>query len=352
MPSYKSIQPDSVKANYGPNENISFSLNHNGEKIVPDTIRVYGELQIVNNNDTCVADTDTGIHSVWANISVEFEKVGLVQNLLSPARYQKMRSQALQSDGQKIASSRNVVALKLARSNQMNSLLKGKAGTADRMPFMCPLYCLMNESSQAVPYSRTGQITINLRTASTNEFLSHGDANTTYQLNDLELHYQTQPEADKDSKTPVKALTHYSVKHIISSSRASVSTRVPATVQSVAVSFIPSAQENQPDQNHLKCSLPDGVESIQFTFNDGQDLVKFPLKEREEILMNYFHSMGSSPYNSIRISQMDLSGNQYGQGLNFGTLVDLTNQSLGYEMVSGIAVPTSMYMYFSGVVEF
>ena len=212
--SYKSVFPDSVKPSYNPNENVSFSLEFNNESLVGGSVRLYGVLDFyVNNADTLGTDTidrQTGIHSVFSSISVSTEKQGVIQQLIQPARFRKMRQQASQTEGDLVARNDNVSCLCVARTNQMNSLLKGKFGSQNVQPFTCPLDVCLNQSVGNIPFQKTGKITIDIRTASVFQFMNGTEGAANYQLKDLELHYQTTKENPKE---PVEMLTFYSMKY-------------------------------------------------------------------------------------------------------------------------------------------
>ena len=352
--SYKSVFPDSVKTSYNPNENISFSMEFSNESLVGGSVRLYGQVNFkvggVDTLGTDTIDTLTGVHSAISSISVSTANQGVIQQLLQPARFRKMRQQASQDVGDLVSRSDNVTALCTARTNQMNSLLKGKAGSENIQPFCIPLDVCLNQTNGNVPFSKTGKITIDLRTASAFQFMNGTNATAKYELNDLELHYQTAPENPKEQ---VEMLTSYSMKYIADSSRTSIRTRVPAEAISCSISMMPTDEENAHEHNALKCAVPPGLQSVQYNLNDGLNLVRYEMKTREQQLLNYFESLGENDKNQISISEMDLSNNEFGLGLAFGGPVDLSQKPFGFDMVSSIDNTTkhSVYLFFQGLIR-
>ena len=352
--SYKSVNPDSVKSSYNPNENISFTLDFSNEAIVGGSVRLYGQVNFyVGNADTLEKDTidaQTGIHSVLNSISVSTQKQGVIQQLLQPARFRKMTQQGGQTVGDLVSRSDNVSALCAGRTNEMNGLLQGKAGSQNVQPFCFAVDCCLNQANGNIPYSKTGQVSIDLRTSSVFQFMNGAFVTANYELNDLELLYQTAPENPKES---VEMLTTYSMKYIADSSRTSIRTRVPAQCISVSISMMKTSEENTHAHNALKCEVPPGLTSVQYNLDDGLNLVRYEMKTREEQLLNYFESLGENNKNQISISQMDLSNNEFGLGLHFGEPVDLNKKPFGFDMISSIDNTNkySVYLFFRGVIS-
>lgn len=365
MPNYRQVFPDSVKSQYNPNETVQFSLSFLNEALLAGSVRVSGDLEITSGGGgDDMYDVQVGIHSVWSSINVSFAKMGMVQSLLQPARFQKMVVQGLESQGEQISSSSNSVALKLARQNQCADFIKGVEGTA-KLPFVCALTCLLNTApvGTPIPFSKTGLIQVNLRTASIYEFLTSESSGTgqTYKLSNLALHYQTASANSVKSSSPLRFRTFYSVKAIVDSSLHSSNIRVPSRCQSVSISFVPTANENVVNHNTLQCDFPTGLKSVQYGLNDGIDVFqRYTLENREEWLLNYKQSLlpfGNTPYNQLRLREIVQDDREFGLGLRFGSgdgySVDLTNQPLNFNMESTIsnANPHAVYFFFQGVVS-
>ena len=355
---YKAVLPDSIRGAYKPNENVTFKLSFEGHKIKKESLRLNGVLKFTDTTGDattdfkdCQYDALTGIHGAFVGIVTEFDKVGVVENLQEYPRWHKMKMGALQDDSQALAVSDNVTSLKLSDDRMTNSFLYGAKDTKV-LPFSCNIDIMMNRTNNDIPYSKTGDIKIQFRIASNAEFYSASDTTRTrnWVLEDLELTYQCSESLPADKKKVVSGTAYYNVKHTISSNLASISTKVPAICNAVSCSFIPTADENQQAKNNLAVVRPPGISSIKWNFNDSLSMVHFEMKTDEEILHNYFASMGRSPYHYVRSRNY----NNFGVGLNFGTPVDLNKNKIGLEFTSSVdnTAPYSLYMFFHSFVSF
>lgn len=346
---YKSILPQSQKDSYGQNENIDFNLSFEGQSIKRGSLRISGNLALANVYATQI-DGQTGIHGVFSSVVTEFQTKGVVENLQQYPRLHKMKMLARQDDPQTLSASVNVTSLKLPRDEMTTSFLAG-AVRLDTLPFCCKLDMMLNRTDSDIPYSKTGAVRISLRTASYAQFMTGASVNTTYALTNLELHYQVSESA---KSVPVHATTYHLIKHSIDSNNVSVSSRVPAVVQSVSCSFILTSRENSNDFNNLECAELPEVSRLQWTFNDAMNVVKYDITNREEILYNYLKSMGRSDYNSVRTTDLVNESRTYGMGLDFYGGINLLNQKLGLDVVSTADNTNvySMFMFFRSVVQF
>ena len=125
---------------------------------------------------------------------------------------------------------------------------------------------------------------------------------------------------------------------------------IPIPVRSVSCSFIQQVTESTPNANWFSLDEPPNVQLVDFNFNCMNQVVKFGLKDREEILRNYLMSMGSSGRHALSPTpgtQVD----SYGVGLNYTSLI--TNTKLTLNILSDVsgASPYNIYLYFKGVVE-
>lgn len=344
---YKSIYPTSQRSEYLENTNVSFRLSFEGQQIVQNSVRLCGNLSVSTIGGSSY-DAPTGIHGAISQVSVEMAKRGMVESLQALPRWMKMQSETRQNDTEILSNSVNTTSLTLARDDQTTKFLDG-VKELNVLPFACRLNCCLNNANGAIRWSRTGAITLNLRLASKDQFLTGTTAATAYKLTNLELMYQTVPE--QKSNKPVQSSTYYMVKHTLNSANSSINTKIPQNVQSVSASFILADRENNKDYNNLECAVLPSVSRVQFTFNDSQNLVLQNMSSEQEILYNYLRSMGVRDFNNIRVNTLVNESKSYGIGLNFYRPV---SERVGLEIVSGVQsnTPTSMYLYFRSVISF
>lgn len=344
---YKSILPTSQRSEYLENTNVSFRLSFEGQQIIQNSVRLCGHL-FVDNIGASTYDAPTGIHGAVSQVSVEMAKRGMVESLQGLPRWMKMQSETRQNDTEILSNSVNTTSLTLAKDDQTQKFLAG-VKELNKLPFACRLNCCLNNANGAIRWSKSGAITLNIRLASKDQFLTGTTAATAYKLTHLELMYQTVPE-QKSSK-PVESSTYYMVKHTLNSANSSINTKIPQNVQSVSASFILASRENSSTFNNLECAVLPSVSRVQFTFNDSQNLVLQNITSEQEILYNYLRSMGVRDFNNIRVNTLVNESKTYGIGLNFYRPV---SERVGMEIVSGVAsgTPTSMYLYFRSVLSF
>ena len=354
---YKSVLPNSQRSSYGPNENVNFKLSFEGTKMKKGSLRLNGKLKFTDTTADAVTNFKdvqysalTGIHSAFVGIVSSFDKMGVVENIQDFPRFHKMKMMSLSDTSQAVAVSDNITSLKLASDLQTNSFLYG-AKTYKYLPFSCDLDIMVNRTNRDIPYSKTGDINLQFRLASNAEFYTATDTTRgrSWELQDLELTYQCEASTPADNKQKVSGTAYYSVKHSISSNLSSINTNVPAVCNAVSCSFVLTANENQQDKDHLGIVRPPGISSVKFNFNDSLSMVHYEMKSDEELLLNYFRSMGNSPYHDVNIRDYD----GFGIGLKFGP-VDLNKNKLGLELLTSIdnTNPHSLYMYFHSFISF
>lgn len=135
-----------------------------------------------------------------------------------------------------------------------------------------------------------GGCKVSFRLATDEQFLFGANAaDYSYALYDLRIEYKTVP--DTGSPGPVVFETIHMIKTTAESNNTSISTWVPAVVQSVSMVFHVDSLLNNAVSNHLQLQQPPDVQRVEFSFNDSTtSYYNFALESQQEILYNYQQS--------------------------------------------------------------
>lgn len=237
---------------------------------------------------------------------------------------------------------------------QVKKVLDKQLVTQVYKPTVKPKKERFNKSSQHISYKKTGGVKLSLRLATNSQFLYGSDAgNYSYALYDLRLEYQTVP--DKGSGNLAFETIHM-IKTTAESNNTSISTRVPAVVQSVSMVFHKDAQLNTAVYNHLQLEEPPAISRVTFSFNDSlTSYYNFSLETVQELLYNYQMSWGVDGGSKSNLNFPMLNKNEnFGVGMPFGQYIDMTKGSkFGVNILSDItsALKYGVFMYFRGIVQ-
>lgn len=365
---YRSVEPLAKKTNYQQNNNIDFTLDFQGQKLVANSLRLSGKLivktaastddtNIVTNQDICF-DSKVGIHNFFEQFSVSFQNQGMINIFQQYGRWVRMNSDC-KMDENDFYSSDMTVELRAPHNQQSKTVLKGEdnltlaatTGTASSF-YMKPLICL-NMCSGNIRYEKTGQILLSCQLANNLNALfgTAVNANTTYELRDLILHYQTIADDGVDERVVMNTL--HQTKADIDSGNGTVTSQVAALANSVSCSFIDVNHVGVANWNNQETENVPNFQEVQFLFNDSSTYVNFPIQDRVEVIDNYVDSMKVNGDNKRSIAlptQMDrFSG--FGVGLNWNKYIDFRNNKFTLNIKSDID-NTRQYnvcMFFHGV---
>ena len=370
--SHNTIFPLSTRANYRANDIVDWLLTFDGKQIIQNSIRITGKVRV--DTDANIKDSSTvsrldvskdvqidgtvGIASAFQSITCSSDNQGVIENQNEHPRYVKAKSVATHTAQQLFTDCRNTTELRTGEDVHTKYLLYGNSGTtADdcQIPFSWKPDIAFNKSSQNISSKKTGGLKLSVRLATDAQFLFGADAATySYALYDLRLEYKTVPDAGASGNLVFETI--HMIKTTAESNNTSISTRVPATVQSVSIVFHRDKDLNQPIPNHLQLQQPPGVSRVEFSFNDSlTTYYNFSLDTMQEILYNYQQSWGGAYGSKSNITLPLLNHDEsYGIGMPFGTYIDMSKGSkFGINLLSNINtnLKYGVFMYFRGIVQ-
>ena len=361
MATLNTIFPLSSKDAYSQNDIVDYILTFEDKQIVRNSIRISGKVAVtkisdktafVDGSKAVYYDSIAGISGAFQSITCSCDEVGVVENQNEYPRYVRTKANATMTSDQMCSESDKTLELKLGGLDVKAStaLIIGDGSGVD---FSMKPDVAFNKSSANLPFNKTGVMKLSLRLSTNTQFL-YGDDSATfqYQLSDLQLHYNTVPGYKVDG--PISMETIHHVKTNAESNNTSISTRVPAVVQSASIVFHEESKLNSAKFNHLKSMIPPDIERVEFTMNDTMsNYTTYTLDTVQDIIYNYQQSWGVPPMSKSNLDNVHIREykDAYGIGMPFGSMIDMSNNKFGVSILSSI-VSTQKYgvfMFFRGV---
>jgi hypothetical protein len=368
--SLRSAIPENFADSYSENDNVDFMLSFPNEVLVLGSVRLEGELEVVNGNPQEPLNSDTnkvldinldslvGAHACFE--SIQTEVLGsIIENCSGLPRFHKMRMAAT-IDEDDTNNAKYACELKAPFRTMTNRLLRGEVPVTqltDKLrvnpDFSIKPDIALNSVPGQLPYRRSGDIRISVNLARTAQVLfgqdvSLGANGTNYLIKDLRLTYSTYPD-DGSLNDPIQMRTKVLVKQSINSRLANNSSKVPGIVDAVSVSFIEQSKVNVPQVNSLQLARPPNIEELSLNFNDSTNkAVSFVIRDNVETIGLYLNSFGeNNSHNSMSVAKQD-SNNGFGIGLDFGAAVDMRMSKFSSQLISGVVGSNSytMSLYF------
>jgi hypothetical protein len=362
----QTIFPLSVKQSYSPNDVVDFLISYEDKEIVQNSIRITGKVRVaadltaaarITVTDDVKIDGTIGIHGAFQSITSSCDNVGILENQNEYPRYVKAKSAASTTAQMLFTDCQNTTELKAGVDDHTKYILIGNSTTSQddaKIPFSFKPDIALNKTSENIAFNKCGGVKLSLRLATTSQFL-YGTAasNYNYALYDLRLEYIAAP---MKTTGPLTLETIHMIKTTAESNNTSISTRVPAIVQSVSMVFHVEDQLNTAAYNHVALEVPPAISRCEFSFNDSTtQYYNFALESEEELLYNYQQSWGNPGGSKSNITLSRLNANEsYGIGMPFGSYIDMTKGSkFGVNILSNIqsTLKYGVFLYFRGVIK-
>ena len=368
---YNIVFPLAKKATYEANDTIDFVLSLENKKLVPGSLAICGDATIFKNKSTQTAftsqdsdgyiDPDAGYHALFRDFTTEFRSIGLTEQFSYYPRYVKMKTQ-----GSMLRDSLGVETFNCIEGKAMNETIRMGlnmgVNQSAAVPFVVKPDIAPNKSNVGIPGNQVGVVRIRCRLAPDSEVVYGADNNVGYQIQHLELRYETID--DDGSREPLTMEVYQVNRQVIETNNANLSTFVPGLCDAVHISFIPTADESDTTgkKNYLRCApipgtpiLGDNPSNVQgasrlyYAINDTDTaLVGFTMQSRSEMLWNYLRSWNNEPKDYATLLHRIQGADAYGLGINFGSPLDFSTQQFAVEIDSNVSTAHSAYLYFRG----
>ena len=371
---YHSVQPNNVKT-YKENENIDFSLAFEGRMLVGGSVRFEAELFVskdvagntISPAEDVKIDPKIGGHAFVSSYTTTFQNVGVVENMTSAPRFVRMLAEGTKSQSDMLNSdmvcelrapsdliSRKQILQKIPATycGNASGLLGSIPSSARVQPdFSIKVPCCVNNLvgvNQGISYSQSGAIQITL-TTERNLGVLYGasvDGNYYYELRNPRMTFRSVP--DEGNVQPITMRTSQCLKNSLSSNTNNVSSKVPAVCDSVSLSFLTQSRENKALFCNTDLENPPHSKKLTFLFNDSfNKFLTYELKDKVSMLERGVESLSSDGSNDVTLENVNANLSCI-FGLNWNTLVDLSNQkfNINYESNISSTEPYVMFSYF------
>ncbi len=373
---YHSVKPSNDlqgSAGFTEYNTIDFNLVADGRKLVPNTIRVCGQL-LVEKAGTAVTTTQDikldhtiGAHGFFESWQCETEQQ-VLENLQNYPRYCAMEAAVHTQDGDYCSGEYQAelrgplpyngkINCERVAPNAVSAVAAARlaASPVESTFAIKPRVCFNRQQGGMYSFSKKGAIKISCNLARNGHALSGGDTvagTATYQLKNVRLTFQSVPDDGKQDKILMDS--YVSIKSSMVSSQAHISARVPSkAVKGVSISFLRQAQEGSLLENVYALEPLPQLAEVEYGFRDTlNNFITYPIKDLGEALERGITSMEHGrPHNNSCNPSMRKANKGYILGTDFdGQFVDLSGQKFGLQLksnFSGIASDTRLvFMYF------
>jgi len=383
---YRSIFPLSQREFYQADANCDFVLSLEGEKLLPGSVTLEGEVAVYSNLNALTAyngedirfDPRVGWHTLCRDWTTEFQNVGVMESFVNYPRYVKMATVATQFDDSLASESVLSCEGRAPSDGIARGHLYGRSVADPYVPFSIVPQIVVNKASGPLSSMATGQIRLRVRLAPNVEAL-YGDGMTTdagYQIKNLKLRFQTIPDDNK--LVPVQLEVHTVYRSNCDSNNQNISTFVPTLCSAVQMSFINQTNEGTIKKNYLQLAplpgLPPvgvvgvnpvasesyGIQRLMYAINDTDSgaLVDFVFESREEVLRNALRSFDAkmAKFDAlIRHFNTPGANDCYIGGISFGNLINFQSNKFAVEIESACSNSSAgafvAYLYFTGLIS-
>ena len=375
---YHMSNPSNKKDTYTEFDNIDFTLNATGRKLVGGSVRLLGDVTVYPAGgdpltETVQFDGLTGSHSWFSQIATSCSNIGQIESLnfyphmvASKARAQLAREDVFQSqytcenrcpDGR--------VAAALLKGTTFGDGVTYNSTLTRPMNFAVkPDFCLNNfvaGTDSNLPFAKTGDITVSLIVSQSTSVL-YGTAKTgtgaigvdrNITISNLRLSFTTVPDDGKYAQA-YQMRVGSSLKQSLQSTYANISTLAALTADRFWMVFVPQNLDTSAEYNGLACYRPPNISRVEYLWSDSFSAeYTYAIVNEEEMLTNFVKAVNRVVGDNQCGLNILASNDGFGLGLQFGSFVDLRKNKISVNIQSGISstAPVTAYMFFSGVVS-
>lgn len=357
---YNSVQPETLRDSYTEYDNVDFLISGNNVSLMCGSITLDGDITLtgVTGNAAVAAnqfiDPKIGAHSFIDTITVSFEKTGNATNETEiPRAVRALSEGTLQRDDYN--NSKLVPELRYSGVNMTTSILFDDVLGNKKSFSIKPNFSLNKPvANPFLSLDKYGSIRVSLRlNRNVNVFYGSANNGITYALSRLRMSYKTVPG---DTKEPVILSHNICIKQTIDSTRANISTNVPAPCRSVYMTFTPVPFLSQNTFNNYQNYMLPGLSEVIFMFNNNTNqMITYPLRDNVEILKNYLKAIdNTSTHSGLALNNLNIVGDledNGGVGLDFGEILDLRNEKFSVQLTSVNTSAVMVFMFFKAYLQ-
>jgi hypothetical protein len=352
------VEPTNPRSSYGEYDDVRFAISFLGRKLVLNSIRVMGKVTVANNGDTTDIRMDNfiGGHTFFEEILTSTANQGLLETIQAyPRLVGMMRKSTLDEvnlmNSQytcELCTPNELIARQVLKGNVLKTDSIDEAQSAD---FSIKPSFVFNqaEGDQFLSYSKTGDISLNLRLNRNDQVLfgTGADNTTIYTLSDLRLSFIS---VDDDGKVGSHIMRQkVTLQQPVQSSFVSISAKVPAErCVGVVASFMENKRQAQYQYNDCQQMELPNVSAVNFLFNDSESrFITYEITNNVDLMNRYLQAYRRDGETDATIQKIE-ANKSYGIGLNFEGVLDLSNQKFTTQITSDVSNlnPYTAYFYF------
>ena len=352
------VEPTNPRDSYGEYDDVRFQISFLGRKLVLNSIRVMGKVSVANNGDVddITMDGFVAAHNFFEEVLTSTNNQGLLESIQAyPRMVGMMRKATL--DAVSLMNSNYTCEMCAPDDVIERQILKGnvlKTNSIDEVQaadFSIKPHFVFNqaEGPQFLSYSKTGDISLNLRLNRNDQVLYGEDAGSTktYSLTDLRVSFLT---VDDDGKVDTHIMRQkVTLQQPVSSSFVSISSKVPADrCVGVVASFMENKRQSQYLYNDCQQMELPNVTAVNFLFNDSENrFITYEIKNNVDLLNRYLEAYRKGGQTQAQLQYIE-ANKAYGIGLNFEGVLDLSTQKFTTQITSDVSNlnPFTGYFYF------
>ena len=361
---YNESEPTNPKTQYSEHDILDFMIQDTADMdLVANSVTISASLQVQEPSGTrCLNkkvyfNNNAGAHVFCESVTVS-SNLGQHEHISQYPRMVAMFEVASKGDNDTFNSSDacEMISTSIEQSQAYcsgNVTAGGGSSThiADDCDWVIKPRCILNKMSANLPFSKVGYVKLSITLSNIIDALFTSEATPTlnYILTDVKCHYKTAPTQNQS----VMMRSVVPIRTSINSSNANISAKVPAICDSVSCIFMKQADDSSVTTNQQKLDKLLKLDSVNFLFNDNLNKhITFELTDRGTIIQNFIESMGDTGHN--RVNSNYWKSNHMGVGLNWGQMVDLTNQKFNVSLKTDAGVsnanPYFVDMFFHSIV--
>lgn len=352
------VEPTNPRDSYEEYDDVRFVISFLGRKLVLNSIRVMGKVSIANNGvvDDIRMDNFVGAHNFFEEVLTSTSNQGLLETIQA---YPRMIGMLRKATLDEVSLMNSNYTCEMCAPNDLieRQVLKGNVLKTDSVDLLqSPDFSIkpqfvfnQAEGAQYLSYSKTGDISLNLRLNRNDQVIYGKDADSTktYSITDLRLSFLT---VEDDGKVDTHIMRQkVTLQQPVSSSFVSISSKVPAErCVGVVASFMENKRQAQYQYNDCQQMELPNVTAVNFLFNDSENrFITYEIKNNVDLLNRYLQAYRKDGQTQAQIQHIE-ANKAYGIGLNFEGVLDLSTQKFTTQITSDVSNtnPFTGYFYF------
>ena len=368
------VEPQSIQSTYTQFTQTDFLISVGANRsLVRNSVRLVGDIKVLSAGSGdggtratggILFNRNCGAHVFFDSMTTSFagagagSSAGIIETINNYPRLVAMSAVAEKNELDMLNGSNscelrgvnNLIMQKYA-NGITQTITTGTPITIDADFSIKPQVCL-NRMDNDLPWNKTGIITLNCNLARNMDALfgAEQDVNSSYEIRNLRITYQSVPDAV--IKTPTRMEIEHNVKSTILSGTATLSANVPAVCSGVSMNFIQTQHDSVQVFDSNRLENPTQLDKISFLINDkSNQLTTYNLTDQTEILERFVDSMYNSGRNQVSLDTFR-ANNTFCCGIDFDGGIDLSSNRFTFQIQSGInnAYPMAVNMYFHSAV--